>query len=205
MIETKSTLPTHDILPRRPRHNELTHMRQQPDPRSLSNFDLLIGPERFSELDIGHTCVDIPNPPSSIQSGANATLQMMYIADFDSPQNQTFYACADITYVRREAFTTRIPCFNATEDDGGAVHTPTPTPTPSPSGSGLSGGAIAGIVVGVVIGVAIFAAAAFWMYRERKQKNRLLRQQATARGVKWSEEQPPKDSASQGSIRMQNL
>jgi hypothetical protein len=158
--------------------------------------------------------VSLLDSPSSIGVGSNATLQIMYIADFDSPENQTFYACADIIYVEAADFNIQIPCFNATESDGtSSSHTAAPTSSttstavPAQSGSGfshdLSGGAIAGIVVGVVVGILV--AASLLLYRERKQKNRLRRQLRSVRQGNGLDGQSGKDSISQGSIKLQNL
>ncbi len=79
--------------------------------------------------------MNVPDAPRDVQAGANATLQIVYTSAFDSPSNETFYACADITYVRAADFHTEIPCFNATEKP---VHTTTSAPgtaTPTPSSS----------------------------------------------------------------------
>lgn len=70
------------------------------------------------------TLVTVPDAPRHIGSGANATLQIIYTADFDKPENQAFYACSDITYVLESAFSTTIPCFNATEPPSGSGATP---------------------------------------------------------------------------------
>lgn len=148
----------------------------------------------------------------------------MYIADFDTPDNQTFYACADITYVELTDFDTAIPCFNATQpedsdsdsdSDSGSDHSDSdsdendaePSSSPKSDGeskSGLSGGAIAGIVVGSVAGVGLIALAVLLMYRRKQQRLRTVRQQQSSRGVDW-EGQPGKDSVSNSSVRMQNL
>lgn len=189
-------------------HNSSQWLIISPDPTANNDFTTLIKPEVFAELDMGHTCVNLADPPSSVKPGANATLQIKYIASFDKPENETFYACADITYVEFSNFKDKIPCFNATQPDSG-TKTPTPTPTPDSSknsgsgGSGLSGGAIAGIVVGVVAGVGLLAAAALLIYRRKQQRLRSLRQQNSARAVKWDEQ--PRDSNSNRSVRMQNL
>jgi hypothetical protein len=180
------------------------------DPRSNSDFDTIITPEQIKELDEGHTCVPIPDAPSGTAAGSNATLQILYTAEFDTPQNQTFYACADITYVQAADFSTTIPCFNATEESGATFNHTVPTSTAeasalaSKSGGGLSGGAIAGIVIGVVAGVGLLLAAGVLLYRERKQKNRLLRQRDSVRQVKDTDV-PGKDSTSQNSIQLKNL
>ena len=200
---------------------------QHADPRSQSDFTFLTTPTPFKELDPGHSCFPLADPPSTTAPGTNATIQLRYTADFDTPANQTFYACADITYVRPDAFVARVPCFNATDDRD--VPSPTATgvipsdlpghgdeapPLVAPSaavsgggnggGGGLSKGAIAGAAVGSVVGVLLIVGLALLLYRERQKKRRLERQRDSARGVKWHEE-PAKDSASGGSIRMARL
>jgi hypothetical protein len=169
---------------------------------------------KFKELELGHTCVNVEDQADSVKSGTNATLQVKYIADWDKPENQTFYACADITFVELEKFQTAIPCFNATqpsedENQGGdkSVTDGSPSANPSPSSSkgksGLSGGAIAGIVIGCLAGIAAVALAGFFIYRRKQQRMRVLRQQHSSRGVKWDERE--RDSASNGSVRLNNL
>jgi hypothetical protein len=138
----------------------------------------------------------------------------MYTAQFDTPNNQTFYACADITYVLASAFTTDIPCFNATEPPSASSTTSAAAGATSTSGSGnntgsssssggISKGAIAGAVVGSVIGVILLAVAGLWLYREGKKKQRLAMMEANARNVAWDD--PRKASASENSVRLQNL
>ncbi|KAF7562310.1 hypothetical protein G7046_g1821 [Stylonectria norvegica] len=189
------------------------------NPKSNTDFNTLIDADAFKSINPGHTCVPVKNAPSSVSAGDNATLQIRYIADFDTPENQTFYACADITFVELSNFDESIPCFNATEpansSDGGdnthpdgsessASASASTTPEKHKSGSGLSGGAIAGIVVGCVAFVGLIGLAALLMYRRRQKKVNALRQQQSARGVNW-EDQPPKDSHSVGSVRMDTL
>lgn len=196
------------------------------NPKSNSDFSTLIDADEFKDIDPGHTCVNVPDAVSSVKSGDKATLQIKYIADFDSPNNQTFYACADITFVELSEFDESIPCFNATnsgDDDSsttsGSSHGATSTSSSddtkdesnsdSSSGksksSGLSGGAIAGIVVGSVAGVALIILAGAFIYRRKSQRLNALRQQHSARGVNW-EDQPPKNSrSSAGSVNMNNL
>ena len=189
------------------------------DPRSQFDFTTL---RQFpiDEIDPGHTCVPVPDPPSGTAPGTNATLQLRYVADFDNPNNQTFYACADITYVSAaEVDFDDIPCFNATsptdvpaptttgiptnlpghDDDGPPLSTGRPSP-----GKSLSGGAIAGIVIGSLVGVALIIGLALLFYRERKRKNRLIRQRDSGRGVAWVEE-PAKDSTSAGSFKLTSV
>lgn len=91
--------------------------RSSLDPQSNDDFTTLIDAEHFREMDVGHTCVPISNAPTSVSPGENATLQIRYTANFDNPQNETFYACADITFVEARQFTFTVPCFNATEPE----------------------------------------------------------------------------------------
>ncbi|KAK0727791.1 hypothetical protein B0T26DRAFT_822436, partial [Lasiosphaeria miniovina] len=188
------------------------------DPQTNADFDYFLNVAPIAELDPGHTCLSVPGPPADTAPGANATIQIRYTADFDRPENQTFYACADITYVRAADFKAQVPCFNATDDQdvpaptttgipsslpghgdsGPPLVTPgaTPTPAQASSSSGgvtLSSGAIAGAVVGAVAGVVLVVALALLFYRERQKKLRLEHQRDSARGVPWRED-PPKDS-----------
>lgn len=176
-------------------------MLRPADPTSNDDFTTLIEEHSISDLDPGHTCVDLSDLPGSPSAGDNATLQIIYRADWDAPHNQTFYACADIVFVEASEFTFNIPCFNATEpgeDDieAGATASANPTAThKSTSGSSgssgssddsdnsddssnsggskkLSGGAIAGIVVGSVVGVIMIAVGALLLWRRKKQQRR---------------------------------
>jgi hypothetical protein len=198
------------------------------DPQNQSDFSYSLTTVPISEIDPGHTCFSIADPPPSTPEGTNATIQIKYTADFDRPENQTFYACADITYVAAANFNSAdILCFNATDDEDVPAPTATGTPTNLPghgaagppldtpesdaqSGSesagagGLSKGGIAGAVVGSVLGVALIAGLAFLFYRERQKKMRLVAQRDSGRGVKWVEE-PGKDSVSADTIRMGNM
>ncbi|EGX90684.1 hypothetical protein CCM_07104 [Cordyceps militaris CM01] len=189
------------------------------DPRSNGDFHNLIDMAAFKDIKLGHTCVTLPDAAPSVKAGTNATLQIKYIADFDKPENQTFYACADITYVAISDFKERIPCFNATEPSpgdnasktggsgAGATATASPSATPAASKkSGLSGGAIAGIVIGSLAGVGLIVAAALFIFRRKQQRLRVLRQQNSERG-KWAAggAEAARDSQSQGSVRMNNL
>ena len=209
----------------------LTRCHSSSDPKSLSDFTRT-GPI-ITEIDPGHTCYTIADPPAGTLPGTNATLQIEYIADFDRPENQTFYACADITYVpASEVNLADKPCFNSTSPDDVPAPTTTGEPTHLPghgadgpplstakpgsaNGNKLSKGAIAGIVVGSVIGFALVVGLGLLFYREKKRKNRLIRQRDSARGIGWSAaggggDAPRKDSASAsaasgGSIRLQSM
>ncbi|KAH8908899.1 hypothetical protein BR93DRAFT_966925 [Coniochaeta sp. PMI_546] len=198
------------------------------DPKTQSDFTYILNPVPINEVDPGHTCLRIASPPSDIAAGTNATIQLRYTADFDRPENQTFYACADITYVSAANFNQAdIPCFNATEDVDVPAPTTTGTPTGLPghgdngpplssstasatpqegtSGSTLSKGAIAGAVVGSVVGFALLVGLGVFFYRERQKRVRLERQRDSARGVGWRADDPGKDSVSAGSFKLANL
>lgn len=157
----------------------------------------MIEERSISDLDPGHTCVEIPKAPSSVSAGDNATLQIIYRADWDAPHNQTFYACADITFVLDADFEFNIPCFNATEPGedniaAGETATSSATATHKPVSTGasndddddqdgnsssgsskkLSGGAIAGIVIGSIGGVSLLAIGAILLWRRKQQNQR---------------------------------
>ncbi|KJZ72702.1 hypothetical protein HIM_07894 [Hirsutella minnesotensis 3608] len=174
------------------------------NPTSNDDFKTLLSGAAIKDLNPGHSCFKIPDAPADVKPGTNATLQIMYTADWDSPskQQQTFYACADITYVAAADVTAPGPCFNQTEpgeDDKAAASAgagPEPTGSSSldgssgdvgangSSGSKLSGGAIAGIVIGSVAGVGLIAAGLLFGYRRKQQKKRrerLARMEENAR------------------------
>ncbi|KAF4334932.1 WSC2 glucoamylase III (alpha-1 4-glucan-glucosidase) [Fusarium beomiforme] len=175
------------------------------DPTSNNDFQTLIQEQSIADLNPGHTCVKVPDAPSKVSAGDNATLQIIYRADWDAPHNQTFYACADITFVTKSEFKFEIPCFNATEpgdDDKAAGATVGPSPTAThpatssessdaseaeskSSGSKkLSGGAIAGIVIGSIAGVVLIAGAILFFVRrsqQAKRNSRIARMEDNAR------------------------
>ncbi|OQV02536.1 hypothetical protein CLAIMM_07722 [Cladophialophora immunda] len=186
------------------------------DPTSNDDFEIVIAATRIPELNEGHQCYPLPNPSADIEALSNATLQIRYTSDFEDDRNETYYACADVTYVPTSQFTYQVPCFNATVDDfnltdsdpdssssasaAGATATSGVTEGTESSSSGLSGGAIAGIVVGTVVGVAAFLGVIFLMWRRSQQKRRLRQQEASVRNVKWEDHQGS-GSASQASDR----
>ncbi|KAH7132271.1 hypothetical protein B0J11DRAFT_521304 [Dendryphion nanum] len=145
--------------------------------------------ENATDIDPGHQCYKL-NQIEGKTAGQNATIQMEYWAEYEGENNgnnQSFFACADITFVESKDFTTQIPCFNVTTDN---FNEPTPTGTkptssatnlgssssnsassiPAPSSGGLSTGAKAGIAVGAIVGgLAIIGAIAFFIFRHGKQ------------------------------------
>lgn len=112
---------------------------------------------------------------------------MLYVSNFDQDESkrETFYACADITFV--DVFTMSIPCFNATVSDPEVESDPSVNVTTTDSGgntphtaadftaadnksSGLSRGAIAGAVVGSIAGVSMLGLVAFFLWRRKSAK-----------------------------------
>lgn len=141
----------------------------------------------MNDLDPGHTCFSVPDAPEHIKAGTNATLQVVYQADWDASVNQTFYACADIVFVDRSDFRFKIPCFNATEpgeDNRKAAEANKAVEAESASASAespsnvaakMGSGAKAGTIVGSLGGASAVAVGGIFLYRRRQQKKRALR------------------------------
>lgn len=173
------------------------------DPQSDDDFEAVKAP--IADLDPGHMCYPIPNPPANTGVNSNATIQIKYTADFETDLNETYYACADISYVPTREFNMQVPCFNVSSDDFEAPEEDDPIssatapsaadstadssetePTTSSSdSSSLSGGAIAGIVIGVIGGLAIIGAF-FFLWGRRKQRQKHREQEENIRAVKWN-------------------
>ncbi|KAE8446221.1 hypothetical protein EG329_012446 [Mollisiaceae sp. DMI_Dod_QoI] len=139
-----------------------------------------------SELEPGHQCYSVPTEPSTVFAGSNATIQLEYWAD-DTNKNESFFACADITFVEVSAFSEQVPCFNVTAsefDSPSSTASSTPTATQATASatstgtenqqgsSGLSGGAKAGIAVGSIFGGVFLLAAIAWFVRRRRASHR---------------------------------
>lgn len=144
------------------------------DPTSNYDFTTIVSSNNFPDIQPGHECYAVPNPPSNTTSGSNATLQLSYLSTFDTEKNQTFYACADITYIPLTSLTEHPLCFNVSVADTNSTNTTTSASNSSAgsssSGSGLSGGQIAGIVVGSVAGAALIAAALFLLWSRHQRR-----------------------------------
>lgn len=172
------------------------------NPVANDDFTTVIPATRIPSLDMSHYCFDMPSLPSSAAASLNATIQLRYTAEYIDPnhthkfkrhtaENQTFYACSDITLVEAAVFTYTIPCFNITSDahggDGDEEHdhshedddddaTSGSTQgqdegSGSSGSSGLSKQATAGIVIGCVVGVGMVASLGYYLYRrDRREK-----------------------------------
>lgn len=189
------------------------------DPATNDDFTTLLAPSRIPSLDMSHACFNMPTFPSDASSGRNATLQLRYTAEYIDPnhshrlrrhtaENQTFYACADVTLVDPAVFTFEIPCFNVTADahggsstegDDGHSHshdeaddagtaagessedgTQAQGSSKSSSSSGLSKEAIAGVVIGCVVGVGMLVSLGFYLYRRDRREKQIAQDIATA-------------------------
>jgi hypothetical protein len=157
-----------------------------------------------------------------VTAGRNATIQARFLSEFDTGVNETYYACADITYVPASEFTFRIPCFNASSPEPEPSSSSAAAPSSSaatapladgnggggngasPGGSGLSGGAIAGIVIGAVVGVAVIAIFLIFKYRKDQRGKRVANHQTSPANVKWDED-ARSGAGSNNSIQLQTL
>ncbi|KAH8726231.1 hypothetical protein GQ44DRAFT_679842 [Phaeosphaeriaceae sp. PMI808] len=132
-----------------------------------------------TDIDPGHQCYKF-NRLENISAGTNATIQLEYWAEYEGEnngKNQSFFACADITFVETKDFSIQVPCFNVTSD---TFNAPTPSSKapaqtglsagqPSTSSNGLSTRAKAGIAVGSIIaGLALFGVIGFLFWRRGK-------------------------------------
>ncbi|KAH8161466.1 hypothetical protein CIB48_g6780 [Xylaria polymorpha] len=143
------------------------------------------------EIESGHQCYKVVDIPNNVVAGSNATIQLEYWSNIDNElngRNQTFFACADITFVEAADFTAQVPCFNVTSSDfnppessstattddpdntGAASNADPDTSTKSSSGR-LTTGATAGIAVGVVVAsLLVIGSVAFVVFRKRAKQ-----------------------------------
>ncbi|CAK7200103.1 hypothetical protein SEUCBS139899_002792 [Sporothrix eucalyptigena] len=119
------------------------------DPTSQTEFQEQVV-NNVTEIVPGHQCYKIDPIPSSIKAGSNATIQLQYWAVYEGEnnnQNETFFACADITFVDDDDFTGSVPCFNVTASEfdsegssttttAGSAATATTTSTSTAAGAG---------------------------------------------------------------------
>ncbi|GME45643.1 hypothetical protein GTA08_BOTSDO09368 [Neofusicoccum parvum] len=138
----------------------------------------------ISSVQPGHQCYKLEDLPDTVSAGTNGTIQLAYWSSYEGGSNETFYACADITFVEATAFTAQVPCFNVTASDfnsgdsssTSSASTSTASATgatsdssSSSSSSGLSTSDKAGIAIGSVLGglSLVGAGVFFWLYRKR--------------------------------------
>ena len=166
----------------------LTNTFYNLDPQTSLDFTDLTPGTDIAAVEPGHECYPFPNAPNGITAGSNATIQLKYASTFDNdPTNQTFYACADVTYVAIADFHEQTQCFNVSVPGGAATAHPTfgatatvtagsgasqtGAPVASVGGSNgkLSGGTIAGIVIGSLVGAALLFGAGFVLWNRRRR------------------------------------
>ncbi|KAI4604128.1 hypothetical protein KJ359_000256 [Pestalotiopsis sp. 9143b] len=169
------------------------------DPDDESEFTEQVV-SNITEIVPGHQCYKIASIPDTVTAGTNATIQLAYWATYEDENNgnnETFYACADITFVEDADFDLSVPCFNVTAsefDSGSSTTTASSSPTAtstsesdsssssSSSSSGISTGAKAGIAVGTIVGsLGIVALFAFFFLRRRRSEP--VAQEMGERGV----------------------
>ncbi|KAG4442028.1 hypothetical protein IFR05_002496 [Cadophora sp. M221] len=153
------------------------------NPTSQTEFQDTQG--NVTEMEPGHQCYPIKTDAEKVTAGSNATIQIEYIGN-DSGTDETFFACADITFVESATFDAKdVMCFNVGESEfipAGTTGTSSTTPastgtasSPEPtvaaeekSGGGLSTAAKAGIAVGAIVGAALIAGVAFFALRRKR-------------------------------------
>ncbi|KAI0537940.1 hypothetical protein GGR58DRAFT_469976 [Xylaria digitata] len=146
------------------------------DPTLQSQFTQQVA--SVAVVESGHQCYKIDAIPSTVAAGSNATIQLEYWSNIDNElggRNQTFFACADITFVEAADFSTQVPCFNVTSSDFNTPESSSTASAEAPdntsvsnSNGGLTTGAIAGIAVGVVVAsLIVIGVVAFVVFRRR--------------------------------------
>ncbi|KAI0176396.1 hypothetical protein GGR52DRAFT_359361 [Hypoxylon sp. FL1284] len=155
--------------------NIILDANRLPAPTVQSQFTQQVVSE-ITELEAGHQCYKVAAIPDTVTAGANATIQLEYWSNVDNElngRNQTFYACADITFVEPKDLKENPPCFNVTASDFNSSDSSSPASMTlgQVSGDGLSAGAKAGIAVGVVAAsLAVVGVIAFVVLRRRKAR-----------------------------------
>ncbi|KAK7960633.1 hypothetical protein PG996_011277 [Apiospora saccharicola] len=151
------------------------------EPHAQSDFSQQVV-SNVTEIEPGHQCYKIATVPDSVKAGSNATIQLEYWASDAKEQDgakQSFFACADVTFVEPKDFTLNVPCFNVTTSDfnPGTPQPETPTNVggaSSPaavasSAGGLTTGDKAGIAVGTIVGCfAVVGILAFSLLRKKR-------------------------------------
>ncbi|KAH7330520.1 hypothetical protein BKA65DRAFT_480657 [Rhexocercosporidium sp. MPI-PUGE-AT-0058] len=158
------------------------------NPTSQTEFQDTQG--NVTEMEPGHQCYPIKTDAEKVTPGSNATIQIEYMGN-DSGTDETFFACADITFVESATFdATEVMCFNVGESEfipagtSGTTSSTTPGSTGTvasseptvaveeESNSGLSTGAKAGIAVGAIVGAALMVGIAFFALRRKRSTHK---------------------------------
>lgn len=151
------------------------------DPKSVADFVPLTN-WRVSKLGVGIVCISVPDAVSHVDAGDKATFQLRYFSDYDSPTNQSFFACADITYVDPSDIPYQFPCVNTTEPEIDPMPVdPTstmPPEEPEPTGAEWSAGKRPSFTKGVIACIATLSGIALagivvslWtLFRKRRER-----------------------------------
>lgn len=84
------------------------------DPKSVADF-VPLTENRFSMSGAGYACVKVPDALWDMEPGTNATFQLRYASDYDTPSYRSFFVCADITYVEPNDVDFPFPFVNTTD------------------------------------------------------------------------------------------
>ncbi|KAF4546486.1 putative tpa [Lasiodiplodia theobromae] len=168
------------------------HLAVGNNPTSESDFTEQVV-SNISSVQPGHQCYKLEDLPDTLSAGTNATIQLEYWSSYEDGKNETFYACADITFVEAVAFDAQVPCFNVTASDfnSGSASSSASSSTASATGAsassssndnsgsssssgGLSTSDKAGIAIGSILGglSIIGAGIFFFLYRRRAAAKR---------------------------------
>ncbi|KAH6611392.1 wsc2 glucoamylase iii alpha-1 [Trichoderma cornu-damae] len=163
------------------------------DPKSVADFTPFMSAGPLPKLGVGMSCISVPDAFSFVEAGDRATLQLRYFSDYDTPTNQSFFACADITYVDPSDILFPFPCLNTTAPDPDLDKKPvsqTPTGTkpkgrtkfteePEPTGDGWSPGKRTGLSKAAIAGISIGSAVpvtgvmvGIWLLVHRRKERR---------------------------------
>ncbi|PON26880.1 hypothetical protein TGAM01_v204381 [Trichoderma gamsii] len=153
------------------------------DPQSAADFSPLLK-RRISYYGVGWTCFKINDAPQGMDAGANATFQLRFDSNYETPMLRSHFSCADITYVEKEGLDFEFPCVNTTDVEWEDLPTPTkkddpPEPTTTPwspivgKKKKLSRAAISGISIGgavVAAGIVVLICRLVKTHREQKRR-----------------------------------
>jgi hypothetical protein len=187
------------------------------DPKSVADFVPFMD-RRVTKLGVGIACINVPNAAAHVKAGDKATFQLRYFSDYDSPTNQSFFACADITYVEPSDIPYPFPCINTTEPELEPMPTPPTNNTgePKPTGAEWSAGKESGLPAGIIAVIAILSAIGFagivlgvsWRIRLRKERRltaERLQEEAEWQSRRISEGSKPRPIITFGDYGLQDM